>query len=918
MLHITRASVLFRTAVLGLAAWMTAASRAGAQSNKTCLDCHDDRAADMSFETKIFDDSVHGGLDCIECHTDLQGMKEDHDDVKPVDCAACHEDQAKLEAESLHGAALARGDKLAPRCQTCHGNHGILPPRDPKSPVAPQHIPMLCGKCHQEGAPVQMNRHIPADNVVSNYTESIHGEALFKKGLIAAPSCVSCHTAHHILPADDKRSTIARESIANTCAKCHAMIEEVHRKVVDGKLWEEAPHQLPACADCHQPHRIRKVFYSQGMADRDCMSCHGKTDLKSAKDGRSLFVDLAETQGSIHAEVACAKCHSQVQASHERPCETITNKVDCAACHGDQVKQYLRGRHGQLFTENDPNAPTCHECHGDHGIRGRNDPASDTFPLKVPELCGRCHREGEKAALRYKGNQHDIAAHYQESIHGQGLLKSGLTVTATCADCHTAHMELPASDPDSSVNHANIAATCASCHHGIGEQFAESIHATAQTDKPLPVCSDCHSAHSITRTEGDAFRMETMDVCGKCHEELAEAYFETYHGKVSALGFAKTAKCQDCHGAHSIFPQSDPRSTLSDANALATCQKCHPTASPKFADYFAHANHHDRLKYPVLFYAYWGMTSLLVGVFAASGLHTLLWLPRTFAMRRQHKKSPAAAGGRMFRRFRRVDRISHATMIISFLTLTVTGLTLKFSYTPWAVLVSRALGGFETAGFLHRLAAVVMFGLYVVHVWSLIFVKRRAAGGWKALLFGPNTMLPTLRDFREFAQSIRWFLGRGPRPNYGHWAYWEKFDYFAVFWGIIVIGSTGLLLWFSEFFTRLIPGWAINVATIIHSDEALLASGFIFTIHFFNTHLRPEKFPMDTVIFTGQMTVEELKIDKPGEYERLLASGELESHLEDPLPAPVVRRMRLFGWTALTVGVAVVVWIVYAMISSAL
>ena len=68
---------------------------------------------------------------------------------------------------------------------------------------------------------VQMDRHIPDDNVVSNYTESIHGEALFKKGLIAAPSCVSCHPAHHILPADDKRSTIAREAIANTCSKCY-------------------------------------------------------------------------------------------------------------------------------------------------------------------------------------------------------------------------------------------------------------------------------------------------------------------------------------------------------------------------------------------------------------------------------------------------------------------------------------------------------------------------------------------------------------------------------------------------------------------------------------------------------------------------------------------------------------------------
>ena len=118
---------------------------------------------------------------------------------------------------------------------------------------------------------------------------------------------------------------------------------------------------------------------------------------------------------------------------------------------------------------------------------------------------------------------------------------------------------------------------------------------------------------------------------------------------------------------------------------------------------------------------------------------------------------------------------------------------------------------------------------------------------------------------------MRWFAGRGPRPLYGRWTYWEKFDYFAVFWGVAIIGSTGLCLWFPEFFTRFLPGWSINVATIIHSDEALLATGFIFTIHFFNTHFRPEKFPIDTVVFTGRMTLEELKHDKPKLYESLTA-----------------------------------------------
>ena len=96
---------------------------------------------------------------------------------------------------------------------------------------------------------------------------------------------------------------------------------------------------------------------------------------------------------------------------------------------------------------------------------------------------------------------------------------------------------------------------------------------------------------------------------------------------------------------------------------------------------------------------------------------------------------------------------------------------------------------------------------------------------------------------------MKWFVGKGPRPNYGRWTYWEKFDYLAVFWGVAIIGFSGLVLWFPVFFTKFFPGWVINVSQIIHSDEALLAVGFIFTVHFFNTHFRPEAFPMDTVIF---------------------------------------------------------------------
>jgi uncharacterized protein with PIN domain len=507
--------------------------------------------------------------------------------------------------------------------------------------VAPQKIPYLCGTCHREGAPVALQRNIHQANILENYSESIHGEGLLHKGLIVSATCASCHTAHMILPHTDARSSIARRNIAATCTKCHAQIEAVHRKVIQGQLWEKEEHVLPACPDCHQPHKVRKVFYSQGMSDGDCLRCHENPALKSSLDGRSLTVKYGELKSSRHAKVSCSQCHSQVNASRRRACETITERVDCANCHAEVGQQYQKSMHGLLLAKNDPNAPTCKECHGGHGVMGKKDPASPIFPTSIPTLCARCHREGKKAAVRYTGEQHQIIEHYTESIHGKGLLKSGLTVTATCTDCHTAHFVLPRADSTSSVYPANVPATCGRCHHGIQDQFLASVHAgkAGQPDRKVPVCSDCHSAHTIRRADTDGFKLEIMDQCGRCHEEIAKTYFDTYHGKVSQLGYTKTAKCYDCHGAHDILPPEDPRSRLSHDNVVGTCQTCHPGANRRFAGYLTHATHHDPDKYPYLFYTFWGMTGLLVVTFVVSGLHTLLWLPRAFKMRRERRRA---------------------------------------------------------------------------------------------------------------------------------------------------------------------------------------------------------------------------------------------------------------------------------------
>jgi len=405
-----------------------------------------------------------------------------------------------------------------------------------------------------------------------------------------------------------------------------------------------------------------------------------------------------------------------------------------------------------------------------------------------------------------------------------------------------------------------------------------------------------------------------IDQCGRCHQAEADTFFETYHGKVSRLGSAGAAECYDCHGTHGILPPSDPRSTLSRRNVVETCSQCHAGANRRFAGYLTHATHHDPQRYPWLYWTFWSMTTLLVGTLSFALLHTLAWLMRLWLTRSEWKHEPPAAGEKLYRRFPAAQRNLHLIMIPSFFILSLTGMCLKFSNMDWAWALAQALGGFETMGILHRIGAVMLFCVFLLHLRQVWQRKRREEKTWWRILTGSDSMLFNWTDLKEVVGSINWFFGRGPRPHYGRFTYWEKFDYFAVLWGVVIIGSTGLLLWFPETFTYVIPGWLINVATIIHSDEALLAVAFIFTIHFFNTHFRPDKFPMDPVIFTGRMTVAELKRDKPREYEELVARGELEQHLVEPIPAQLERSLKIFGGVALVVGLTLIALIVWSML----
>jgi thiosulfate reductase cytochrome b subunit len=685
------------------------------------------------------------------------------------------------------------------------------------------------------------------------------------------------------------------------------------------------------------------------QAEGGCLTCHQDPGVlaKVARPGRALVLDPRALGRSVHAGVDCTDCHTQLSgADADKPHAAKLGPPTCESCHEKVAKTYAASIHGRAAAKGAGDVATCADCHGAHDIVPVKDPASRVAKLKLPFTCAKCHQNAELA--KQHGIKEPLAAkQYLESIHGRGLTKLGLIVAPSCTDCHGSHGIQPSSDPRSPINHAQVPKTCGRCHVGVVETYSKSIHGRLleNGDRRGPVCVDCHTAHQIVTARNEQFRLRSDESCGRCHMDRLERYRETYHGKAAALGRGQVAACYDCHGHHDIEPLSNPASKLAAGNRLQTCQQCHPRATANFTRYVAHGDHRDRESYPALYWTYVAMTALLLGVFGFFGLHTLLWVLRSMAMVLRDPRAFFAAKrrarveaehGRTYIRFRPVDRFVHMLVIMSFLLLVLTGMPLKFYYTGWARWLLDWMGGAAVASALHRVGAFVTLVYFAVHILSVLasawrkralFANARGRFSlWKLVryTFGPDSPMPNMQDVRDFWAHQKYFFGRGPKPSFDRWTYWEKFDYLAVFWGVAVIGLSGLVMWFPVAFTRVLPGWIINVSLIIHGDEALLAAGFIFTFHFFNVHFRFEKFPMDTVIFSGRISEEEMLSERRRQFDRLQAEGRLkdellrdESGLRDEWP----RWRRIFapiGIIAFLIGVALIAAIYFAMVKRVL
>lgn len=380
-------------------------------------------------------------------------------------------------------------------------------------------------------------------------------------------------------------------------------------------------------------------------ASQKCIDCHAEAEPgdKSAA-GKPVKVDPEAHAKTLHGggNATCIDCHAAEglrKYPHKEP-----GVAQCASCHEKAVTEYAETSHGKARAGGNGVAATCGDCHGTHDIRPTSDDASRVSRQNLEATCGACH--GNEALVKAgKVPGGNVSAKYHDSIHGK-LLRGDTKAkdrVPLCTDCHGTHDMRPKKDPESAVSRANIPDTCGTCHGKAKKAWAGGQHGKLRAANVMtaPGCTDCHGTHTIADHNAPKWQVDVIRECGGCHTEYIDTYRDTYHGKVTDLGFARMATCASCHGAHDILPKENPLSMVSEQRILATCQACHPKANANFVKFQPHANKNSRESGLVLYYTTKFMQVLLAGVFAFFGLHTILWLYRSLAEMKARRGRPA-------------------------------------------------------------------------------------------------------------------------------------------------------------------------------------------------------------------------------------------------------------------------------------
>lgn len=598
------------------------------------------------------------------------------------------------------------------------------------------------------------------------------------------------------------------------------------------------------------------------LSNEECLACHSDATLIKEENGKqiSLHVDDAKFKGSVHSIFSCTDCHTDIKAFPHDPTPV---KPQCATCHADQQSAYNHGIHAQAAKAGNKNVANCQDCHGSvHEILPPSDPKSKVARANIPQTCGACH--GKALVMASSGVSSAPFTSYQDSVHGKAVA-AGSDKAAVCTDCHGEHDILSAADPKSPINKLNVPQTCAKCHSDIQKQYAQSIHgeAIARGNWQAPVCTDCHGIHTIKAPNNPSSSVAAANVqntCGQCHGSVrlstefgmpggrVSSYLSSYHGMAEKVGSSTVANCASCHGVHNILPSSDPRSTINPANLAKTCGKCHPGANAKFITFQVHqdgstakASFGDKFITLISKFYIW----MIVCVIGGMVLHNLIVFRKKLILHRIGQP-------RILFRMTLGQRVQHLMLLISFFTLVLTGFALHYSTSWLATIFVNEL----VRSYVHRIAGVVLIAVSLFHLW---YVITKPEG--RQLI---KDMLPDWKDVTDARDAFRYYLGSSDkRPMFGRFTYAEKMEYWALVWGMFVMASTGLIVWFKVAVGRHVPGWWVDAALTIHWYEAILATLAIIVWHLYGVMFDPDAYPMNWSWYDGKMSIEQYEHEHP-------------------------------------------------------
>lgn len=516
----------------------------------------------------------------------------------------------------------------------------------------------------------------------------------------------------------------------------------------------------------------------------------------------------------------------------------------CMECHSDKTlfKTNSAGKGISMFVDEARlkasvhKTNTCQSCHADITSKHPDDNAA-----AQPPNCAGCHSRQSES--------------YGASVHGLALAK-GRKDSATCSDCHDGHTIVPPTSPESPLHFSRLAETCGNCHDQAAKDVEESVHGKAVREghRDAPTCTDCHSEHKIVALKGSSPLRISADVCSNCHAserlntkyrlppDRVKTFFESYHGLAAQYGSTLAANCASCHGVHKILPSSDPGSTIYSTNLAVTCGKCHPGATDNFAQSKVHVNlttasSGEGLGNKVNWWVRRIYLVLIVGTIGLMLAHNGLVF----------RKKVLALYGRanlVVVRMNLGQRMQHLVLAGSFIFLAITGFALKFP-DSW---VAKALGSNEALrGWGHRIAGVILIVVGLYHVYYILFKSE----GRRLV----KDMFPMVKDVKDAVQNARYLSGLcGDKAKIGRFGYAEKMEYWAVVWGTIIMGATGLMIWFKMDVTRFVPRWAVDVALTIHYYEAILACLAIIVWHFYHVIFDPDVYPLNWACWNGKVS----------------------------------------------------------------